>query len=211
MSSDAEIAAIQNDLAAIEAKMKEARRKFVEATSRLFTGWCMSEAERYVKQDSIQTKSLGTAKLSELKMDVQQLENKMPQVVAGTVDVDHIWQVGGQDNSFPYCGPNCKKAIEYDRKHCTGGYSPRPPYHPSQLEVAIGSVTVHLSSLLIKKYGYKSHVLSPPWSDEMEAACLEYNSLAEHFDSLSKRLSDDAEALKRKKLEREASDLWDKA
>jgi hypothetical protein len=207
---DAEMEATEKELEGIKSELESISRQFLLATAELVRHSYRQLVETLVKDKPKLTKRLGVERLSQLKVDLRELENNAQNAVSEFLDVDKLW---------------------WHRAEGDQQYSDLPQRH-SDLDKALMLAVGKLAPVL-EKYGYLPTESTDPgiwrewdktarrraldarpyyphrleWSQSMKDSIQRYAALhAKGLETAAKLAR-----LKEEKASREAEELWRKA
>ncbi|HAO19039.1 MAG: hypothetical protein BWK80_10655 [Desulfobacteraceae bacterium IS3] len=188
-------------------RMKEIHLDFIAETTNFMRRWYMKVTEQKVKTETDLTKKLGVQKLSQLKNDLNLLQQKTPDIIREFADTEDLWWHRKQPEAII---PNFSESMEIALRLIAGKLAP-------VLE-KFGYITTNPQDPSFWREWDKFGINHPPnarpyyphhldWSEKMQELIREYDELMKDGVEYAVELK----RLKETQSRMEAEDLWNKA
>lgn len=199
---DKQIDKAKSEYSKLQSQMETVRQGFIEFTKSFVSEWSRKEIERYISSKPDFTKSLVIEKLRGLKLELNQLVERFPELVQTELMQDKYW---------PHRAETPTKASEIQGKTSEG------------IRDAIREFLGYCGELLFK-YGFDEGGKDSSWerqtgkrpkykydyllySQEMDSHWKDYAELIDSLVKAKKKIN----KLEREKASYEAKNLWDQA
>jgi len=189
----------------LKTTMEEIRQQFLKQSAEFIAKWYQDIVAEKVTENSENTKKLGKEKLGEMKANLKDLTSKADTIANEFLsDSRHWWHLSPSDQGghFPYeygGNDNYHERIEKSLRYALGKVGPMLETYGYKVDSHWYEYTNYNPIKKVPHYPFHLE-----WSNEMKATLKNYSKMyTQAYQTYS-----EIKNLKKKKEEKEATDLW---